>query len=86
MRKLSLPFSTMSQIAQRGDHLRTSEDRRPLPEHQTGYDNDRDPLIELADQMEPQLIAGLWTWQVTEFVQNDEVVQHEIRCKAGRPS
>ena len=36
--------------------------------------------------MEPQLTAGLSARQIPEFIQNNEVMPHEIRCKAARPS
>ena len=31
-------------------------------------------LVELADQMEQQLAAGLAEWEIAEFVDNDEVI------------
>ena len=51
-------------IEQRGGHLRVPEDGRPLAECEVGGDDDGSLLVELADQMEQQLAAGLREWEV----------------------
>ena len=56
-------------VEQRGGHLRVPEYGRPLTECEVGSDDDGSLLVELADQMEQQLAAGLREWQVSEFIE-----------------
>ena len=57
-----------------GGHLGVAEDLRPVGEGQGGGDQQRGVLVELADQMEQQLAAGLAERQIAEFVDDDEFV------------
>jgi len=59
-------------------HLRIAEYARPLTKGEIGRDNHRGPLVEAADQMEPQLPTSLGERQIAEFVENDEVEAGEI--------
>src|SRR6266436_10380118 len=57
-----------------GGHFGVAEDLRPIGESEIGGDQQRRILIELADQVEQQLAAGLAERQVAEFVDDDEIV------------
>ena len=46
-------------IEQRGGHLGVAEDARPFGEAEVGGHHHRGALVQLADQMEQQLAAGL---------------------------
>jgi hypothetical protein len=60
-------------VEERGCHLGVAEDGRPLAEGEIGRDNDRGALVELADQVEEELTAGLGEGQIAEFVEDGEV-------------
>ena len=49
-------------------------------------DDHRGPLIQLADEMEQQLAAGLREGQIAEFVENDKVHSREIVRDASLPA
>ena len=51
---------------------------RPFGEGEVGGDDDRGVLVELADQVEEQLAAGLAEGQIAEFVEDDEVMAQQI--------
>jgi hypothetical protein len=55
-----------------------AEDGGPFTERQVGGDDDRGPLVELADQVEEQLPAGLREGKIAEFVEHDEVEPGEV--------
>ena len=65
-------------VEQRGCHLGVTEDTWPFTEGQIGRDDDRSALIELADEMEKQLPAGLSERQVAKFIENGKVFAGEI--------
>ena len=60
-------------VEQRGGHLRVAEDGRPLTERQVGRDDDRGAFVELADQVEQELTAGLGEREIAKLVQDQEV-------------
>jgi len=70
-------------IEERGGHFGIVEDARPLAEGEVRGDDDRGLLIEPADEMEQELAAGLSEGQVTEFLEDDEVLAGEI---TGHPT
>ena len=65
-------------IKQRARHLGVYENARPFAKSEIGRHDDRGAFIELADQMEQQLPAGLGKGQIAEFIENDEVTPGEI--------
>ena len=70
-------------VEQRGGHLGIAKNSRPFAEGEVGRDDDRGALVEAADQVEQQLAARLREWQITQFVEDDEVETGEI---IGKPS
>jgi hypothetical protein len=60
-------------VEERRGHLGVAEDAGPFAEGEVGGDDDRGSLVELADEVEEQLAAGLSERQVAELVQDDEV-------------
>jgi hypothetical protein len=66
-----------------GGHLGVAEDLRPIGEGEVGGDQQRRVLIELADQMEQQLAAGLAERQIAEFVDDDEIVAQQLLGQAA---
>ena len=66
-----------------GGHLGVAEGLRPIGEGEIGGDQQRGVLVELADQMEQQLSAGLAERQIAEFVDDDEVVAQQL---LGQPA
>jgi hypothetical protein len=51
---------------------------RPFAEGEVGGDDNRGSLIEAADPVEEQLIAGLGEWQVAEFVEDGEALAGQV--------
>ena len=51
-------------VQERGGHLGIAKHCRPFSEGEVGGDDDRGALVELADQMEQQLAAGLGEGQI----------------------
>lgn len=75
--------AVMSQsVGQRGGHFGVAEHARPFAEGEIGGQDDGGALIESADEVEEKLAAGLGEGQISEFVQNNEVVPG---CSASRP-
>ena len=70
-------------IERRGSHFGVAENSRPVAEREIGRDDNRGPLVETADQVEQQLSARLREWQITQFVEDDEVETGEI---VGKPT
>ena len=70
-------------VEQRRGHLGVAEDAGPFAEGQVGGDDHRGALVELADQVEQQLAAGLGERQIAEFVEDDEVQARELARRAG---
>ena len=69
-----------------GRHFGVAEDLRPVGEGEIrGYDN-RGVFIELADQMEQQLSAGLAEGQIAEFVDDDEIMAQQSLDDPTAPS
>lgn len=60
-------------VEERGGHLRVAEDGRPFAKGEIGRDDDRGPLVELADEVEQQLAAGLGEREIAELVKDQEV-------------
>src|SRR4051794_1736626 len=61
-----------------GGHLGVTEDLRPIGECQVGGDQQRCILVELADQMEQQLAAGLAERQITKLIDDNEIVAQQL--------
>src|SRR5262249_61495394 len=59
-------------VEERGGHLGVAEDAGPFAEREVGGDDDRGTLVELGDQVEQKLAAGLGEGQVCEIVEDDE--------------
>ena len=66
-----------------GGHLGVAEHLRPIGEGEVSGDQQRCVLVELADQMEQQLPAGLAEWEIAEFVDNDEVMAEQFLGQAA---
>ena len=60
-----------------GGHLGVAEDLRPIGESEVRGDDDGGIFVELADQVEQQLRAGLAERQIAEFVDHDEIVAQQ---------
>lgn len=60
-------------VEQRGGHFGVAKDAGPFAEGEVGGDDDRSTFVELADQMEQELAAGLGEWQIAKLVQDQEV-------------
>jgi hypothetical protein len=60
-------------VEQCGGHLGVAEHAGPFAEGEIGGDDHGGALVETADEMEEKLAAGLGKWQISEFVQDDEV-------------
>ncbi len=65
-------------VEERRRHFGVAEDGGPFTERQVGGDDDRGPLVELADHVEEQLPAGLREGKIAEFIEHDEVEPGEI--------
>ena len=65
-----------------GGHLGVAEDLRPIGEGKIRRDEQRRVLVELADQVEQQLSAGLAERQIAEFVDDDEIVTQQLLRQA----
>jgi hypothetical protein len=65
-------------IEQRARHLGVYENARPFAKSKIGRYDDRSAFIEMADQMEQQLTAGLGKGEISEFVEYNEVPPGEI--------
>ena len=61
-----------------GGHLGVAEHLRPIGEGEVGGNQQRCVFVELADQMEQQLSAGLTERQIAEFVDDDEIVAQQF--------
>ena len=59
-------------VEQGGGHLGIAEDLDPLGEGQIGSDDQAGALVELADEVEQELAAGLGEGEVAELVDDDE--------------
>ena len=66
-----------------GCHFGVAEHLRPIGEGEIGGDEQRRVLVELADQVEQQLAAGLAERQIAEFVDDDEIVAQQL---LGQPT
>jgi len=67
-------------IEQGGGHFGVAEDAWPFAEAEVGGDDHRDLLIEVADQVEQELTAGLGEGEIAKLVENDEVEACESIC------
>src|SRR3954451_15704471 len=61
-----------------GCHFGVTEDLGPVGECQVGGDQQRGVLVELADQMEQQLAAGLAERQITKLIDDNEIVAQQL--------
>ncbi len=66
-----------------GGHLGVAEHLGPIGEGEIGGDQQRGVLVELADQMEQQLTAGLAERQIAQFVDDDEIVAQQVFGQAA---
>lgn len=73
-------------VEKRGGHFCVAEDSGPFTEGQVCRDDDRGALVELRDQMEEQLPAGLCERQLNEFVEYNKVEPGEMIGNAALPS
>ena len=69
-------------IEQRRGHLWVPEDAAPFPEGQIGRHDERDALVELADQVEEQSTTILGERQVAELIEDDHVLVEQPRGEA----
>src|SRR6266851_382553 len=77
----------VSQSIEHGSgHLGVAEDLRPIGEGEIGGDQQRGVLVELADQMEQQLAAGLAEREIPELVDDDDVVAQQLLGQASAPA
>ena len=77
-------FAMMGQaVEQRGGHLGIAKDRGPFAEGQVGGDDDRGALVELADEVEQELAAGLGEGQIAKLVEDDEVEAVQVIGQAA---
>lgn len=60
-------------VEQRYRNLGIAEHRRPFAKGKVRGDNDRDKLVEPADQMEQELTTGLRERQIAKFIEDNEV-------------
>ena len=64
----------MGEAIQQGrGHFGVAEDAWPFADVEIGGDDHRSPLVEVADQMEQQLAAGLGEREIAEFVEHDDI-------------
>lgn len=56
----------------------------PLRKRQIGSDQNTGVFVELGQQMKQQGTAGLAEWQVTQFIQNDQIRAHQAHGYATR--
>src|SRR6185437_1021165 len=66
-----------------GGHLGIAEHLGPIGKGEVGGDQQRGVLIELADQVEQQLAAGLTERQIAELVDDDEIVAQQLLGQAS---
>ena len=66
-----------------GARLGVAEHLRPGGEGEVGGDQLRRILVELADQVEQQLSAGLTERQIAEFVDADEIMAQQLLGQAA---
>jgi hypothetical protein len=64
-------------IEQGGGHLGVTEDAGPLTEAEVGCDDDAGSLVKLTEQVEEQSSTRGAEWQISEFVENDEIGVNE---------
>src|ERR1700679_1417117 len=57
---------------------------RPVGERKIGGEQQRGVFIELADQMEQQLTAGLAEREIAEFVDDDEIIAQQVLGQPAR--
>ena len=67
-----------------GCHFGVAEHLRPIGEGEIGGDEQGRVLVELADQVEQQLAAGLAERQIAQFVDDDEIVAQQLLGTDGR--
>ena len=60
-------------VEQCGRHLGVSEDARPFAEAEVGGDDDRGPLVELAEQVEQQGATGRAERQISQLIEDHEI-------------
>lgn len=72
-------------VEERGGHLGVAKDGWPFSERQVGRDDYRGAFVELADQVEQELAAGLSEREVAELVQNQEVEAGDQVCGPALP-
>jgi hypothetical protein len=61
-----------------GGHLGVAEHLGPIGEGEIGGDQQRGVFVELADQVEQQLAAGLAEREIAQFVDDDEIVAQQV--------
>ena len=68
-----------------GQPLR-AEDLGPLVEGQVGGDQDRPPLVSLADDLEEELRAGLGEWDEAKLVDDEQLDPCQLLPEVEQPS
>ena len=66
-----------------GGHFDVAEHLGPIGEGEVGGDQQRGVLVELADEMEQQLPAGLAEREIAEFIDDDEIVAEQFLGQAA---
>lgn len=69
-------------VEERGCHLGIAKDAGPFTKCEGRCDDYRSALIEITDEMEQELAAGLGERQIAEFVQDQEVEAGDQICRA----
>ena len=65
-----------------GGHLGVAKHLGPIGKGEIGGDQQRGIFVELADQVEQQLAAGLAERQIAQFVDDDEIVAQQVLGQA----
>src|SRR3546814_19626888 len=66
-----------------GGHLGVAEELGPIGEGEIGGDEKRVVFVELADQVEQELAAGLAERQIAELVDDDEIIAQQLLGEAA---
>ena len=70
-------------IEQGGRHLGVAEHAGPLAEGEVRGDDDGRALVQLADEVEQELSAGLGERQIAEFIEDDELHPRQMLGKSA---
>jgi hypothetical protein len=65
-------------VQNRGCHFGVSENLWPVGEGEICGDQQGGVFVELSDQVKQQLAAGLAEWQMTQLIDDDDVVAQQL--------